>query len=139
MRTDDEPISEHAASPGTYPKVLPTDVEAAIASELYFTAADAAQGVSHIPDTTIGWQSLELLTICILTLRNGFTVIGSSACASPENFDAAYGRKLARAKAAEQIWTLLGYMLREQLHQASQTQAHPGVPVDDGQMSREDD
>lgn len=55
------------------------------------------------------------LTVCALTLRNGFTVTGESACASPENFDAEIGRKIARANAREKIWPLLGFRLRDDL------------------------
>ena len=45
--------------------------------------------------------NLGLLTFCVLVLRNGFTVTGESACASPENFDAEIGRKVARANAVQ--------------------------------------
>lgn len=55
------------------------------------------------------------LTVCALTLRNGFTVTGESACASPENFNAEIGQKIARANAREKIWPLLGFRLRDQL------------------------
>ncbi|MCG7625570.1 Gp49 family protein [Epibacterium sp. Ofav1-8] len=55
------------------------------------------------------------LTVCCLTLKNGFTVTGESACASPENFNAEIGRKIARNKAREKIWPLLGFRLRDQL------------------------
>jgi hypothetical protein len=56
------------------------------------------------------------LTVCCLTLRNGFTVTGESAAASPENFDAEIGRKIAFANAREKIWALEGYLLKERLH-----------------------
>lgn len=55
------------------------------------------------------------LTVCCLTLKNGFTVTGESACASPENFDAELGKKIARKNAREKIWMLEGYLLRERL------------------------
>lgn len=55
------------------------------------------------------------LTVCCLTLQNGFTVTGESACASPENFDAELGRKIARANARDKIWVLEGYLLKEKL------------------------
>ena len=58
------------------------------------------------------------LTICVLTLENGFHVVGHSAAASPENFDVAIGRKLAREDARSHVWSLEGYLLRERLHQA---------------------
>lgn len=60
-------------------------------------------------------QALGLLTFCVLVLRNGFTVTGESACASPENFDAEIGRKIARENAVNKIWPLMGYELRTKL------------------------
>lgn len=54
-------------------------------------------------------------TSCLLTLMNGFTVHGESACASPENFDLELGRKIARDNAVNKIWMLEGYALRERL------------------------
>lgn len=58
------------------------------------------------------------LTICILSLENGFTVTGESACASPENFDRIIGQKIAYENAREKIWQLEGYLLKENLYQA---------------------
>ena len=58
---------------------------------------------------------LALLTFCVLVLRNGFTVTGESACASPENFDAEIGRKIARQNAVQKIWPLMYYELRTKL------------------------
>ncbi len=55
------------------------------------------------------------LTVCCLTLKNGFTVTGESACASPENFDAEIGQKIARANAREKLWPLLGFRLRDEI------------------------
>ena len=82
----------------TAPRVTPARLEEVIASEQY-----------HVfPNTTF--------TACLLTLVNGYTVIGESACASPENFDAALGRKIARENAKNKIWALEGYLLRQQLH-----------------------
>lgn len=54
-------------------------------------------------------------TSCLLTLKNGFTVHGESACASPENFDEELGAKIARDNAVNKIWMLEGYLLRERL------------------------
>lgn len=59
------------------------------------------------------------LTVCCLTLENGFTVTGESACASPENFDKEIGEKIAFDNARNKIWMLEGYLLREQLHNES--------------------
>ncbi|MGI4847241.1 MAG: Gp49 family protein, partial [Janthinobacterium lividum] len=66
--------------------------------------------------------SLNLLTFCVLVLRNGFTVTGESACASPENFDAEIGRTIARKNAVDKIWPLMGYELRSTLHKQAMTQ-----------------
>ena len=97
----------------TAPRVTPQDLEDNIQSEHYFTAADgvyATAGVStRIPDT------LNRLTICILVLRNGFTVTGESACVSAKNFDAEIGRKIARENAVEKLWPLMGYALADKL------------------------
>jgi hypothetical protein len=56
------------------------------------------------------------LTVCCLTLKNGFTVTGESACASAENFDASIGQKIARESARSKIWMLEGYLLKQRLH-----------------------
>lgn len=55
------------------------------------------------------------LTVCCLTLANGFNVTGESACASPENFDINLGKRIARDNAKQKIWALEGYALRERL------------------------
>lgn len=59
--------------------------------------------------------ALQTLTFCILTLENGFTVTGESACVSPENFDRIIGQKIAYQNAREKIWELEGYLLKQQL------------------------
>lgn len=56
------------------------------------------------------------LTICCLTLANGFTVTGESACASPENFNAELGQKIAYGHARDKVWALEGYLLRDRLY-----------------------
>ena len=116
----------------TAPRVTPADIEANIASEHYFTAGEGVIGAfvagefgAHGGDTVavrrgiaspeVLKPSLNLLTFCVLVLRNGFTVTGESACASPENFDAEIGRRIARENAVQKIWPLLGYELRTKL------------------------
>lgn len=82
----------------TAPRITPEHIEDTIMDEQY-----------HVfPDTTF--------TVCLLTLKNGFNVIGESACASPENFDADIGRKIARENAKNKIWALEGYLLKDKLH-----------------------
>ncbi len=101
----------------TAPRVTPDDIEENITGEFYFTAADGVEGVSgHRPASVRAGTALGLLTFCVLVLRNGFTVTGESACASPENFDAELGRKIARQNAVSKIWPLMGYELRSKLH-----------------------
>lgn len=56
------------------------------------------------------------LTVCCLTLKNGFTVTGESACASPENFDREIGEKIAYKNARDKIWQLEGYLLKQNLY-----------------------
>lgn len=62
-------------------------------------------------------KSTPCLTICILTLENGFTVTGESPCASPENYDRLLGEKLAFENARNKIWELEGYLLKQKLYQ----------------------
>ena len=102
------------------PRLTPADIDAAITSEFYFTAADGVEGASgHRPSSGRAGTALGLLTFCVLVLRNGFTVTGESACASPENFDPEIGRKVARENARQKIWQLEGYLLRQRLHDTS--------------------
>ena len=61
----------------------------------------------------------DVLTVCVLTLENSFTVTGESACASPENYNQQIGEDIAFANARDKIWALLGYQLKEKLYQES--------------------
>ena len=79
------------------PRLSPALIDAQIVAEDYYV----------FPGTT--------LTVCALTLRNGFNVTGESAAASPENFDRDIGRKIARDNARNKIWALEGYALRNRL------------------------
>jgi hypothetical protein len=99
------------------PRITPADIEAAILYEAYFTADQgvAAEDASFGQLGDPGHPALKLLTFCVLVLQNGFTVVGKSACASPENFNAKIGRKVARDDAINQMWPLLGYALKQKL------------------------
>ena len=128
----------------TAPRVTLEDIEANIAAECFFVAADAHRFEWLTRDDRIARDAqrsilesmatrsysgacididannpipdaLKLLTFCVLILRNGFTVTGESACVSPENFDAELGRKIARQNAIAKVWPLMGYALRERL------------------------
>jgi hypothetical protein len=101
------------------PRITPADLQANIASEHYFTAAEGNNASSLPPEVQPPAPSnhpLNLLTFCVLVLRNGFTVTGESAFASPENFDPELGRKIARENAINKVWPLMGYELRSRLH-----------------------
>ncbi len=78
-------------------------------------AGQAKEMLQHVVGGAPVMPSLGLLTFCVFVLKNGFTVTGESACASPENFDAELGRKIARAAAVAKVWPLMGYELRSKL------------------------
>ena len=82
----------------TAPRVTSEDIERVIVSEQYH----------QFEGTTF--------TVCLLELKNGFQIIGESACADHKNFDAELGRKIAREKAKNKIWELEGYLLKERLY-----------------------
>jgi exopolyphosphatase/pppGpp-phosphohydrolase len=98
MSADEQQIEAEIQAKGlNAPRLTPDMIDAAIVSEMY-----------HVfPNTT--------MTVCALTLRNGYIVTGESAAASPQNFDQAIGRKIARENARNKIWALEGYLLRERL------------------------
>ncbi len=95
--TEQELEQEIQARGLTAPRLTPERIDAAILSADY-----------HIFP---GSQ----MTVCCLTLVNGFTVVGESACASPENFNVHIGRKIAYASARDKIWALEGYLLKTAL------------------------
>ena len=96
--SEQEIESEIQAKGLNAPRLNPAHVDATIAGEDY-----------HVfPGTT--------LTVCCLTLRNGLNVTGESAAASPENFDAEIGKRLARAAAVNKLWFPMGYELKQRLH-----------------------
>ncbi|WNO06036.1 Gp49 family protein [Rhodoferax mekongensis] len=112
-----------AAGADKAPRVTPADIESSIVSEHYFTATEALVGQERGPEWQATPKELDLLTFCVLVLRNGFTVTGESACASPENFNAEIGRKIARENAIQKLWPLMGYALKEKLRAEAGEQA----------------
>ena len=98
MSKDEQAIEAEIKEKGlAAPRITPDMLDAEITSEDYHVFAGSC------------------LTVCCLTLKNGFTVTGESACASPENFDAEIGKKIARQNAREKLWPLLGFRLRDKL------------------------
>ena len=98
--TDNEIEKEIQEKGLTAPRVTAEHLESVIVSEQY-----------HVFQNTT-------FTACLLTLKNGYTVLGESACASPENFNAELGRKIARDNAKNKIWSLEGYLLRQRLSES---------------------
>lgn len=118
MSQSEQQIEQEIQAKGlNAPRLTPADIDATIVDEYYFTAA---QGVGNNCNgyDAMGFHSvLGTLTFCVLVLKNGFTVTGESACASPENFDPEIGKKVARENAREKIWVLEGYLLKQRLHE----------------------
>lgn len=96
----------------TAPRLTPQLIDEAIVGTYWVRASDAFKGAPYHP-------SLDCLTICVLVLKNGFTVTGESACASPANFNEELGRKIARDNARAKIWALEGYNLKTRLFEAN--------------------
>ena len=134
-----KPVTEtELASLAVAPRVTLQQIEDAIMEKFFFSGSDGVDGrdlnnrrarnaydpVRFIPlseDVEIPADSvmghLSLLTFCVLVLKNGYTVYGASACASPENYNQAIGEKIAYDDAVKKIWPLLGYELKTQLSQ----------------------
>lgn len=130
----DQQIEQEIQAKGlTAQRVTPQRIEEVIAAETYFTAADGATA-SGDPFH----DSLSLLTFCVLTLQNGFTVTGESACASPENFDPEIGRKIARENAVNKVWMLEGYLLKQQLHEEKSVSVQLSVNASQSAFSHVD-
>lgn len=133
--TADSAIEREIVAKGlTAPRVTLDDVKANIISEHYFSAGHGATfgttDVAGTPSEGYPPSALNLLTFCVLVLRNGFTVTGESACASPENFDAELGRKIARENAVNKVWPLMGYELKSRLHERELALAEPQCAED---------
>lgn len=99
------------------PRVALADIETAIMYRFEFTADQPVLALGL--GTGDALTAIENLSICLLVMRNGFVVIGKSAPASPENFNAELGKKFAYEDAVRQLWPLMGFALRDRL--AAQT------------------
>jgi hypothetical protein len=114
-----EQADADAAAVATAPRVSLADIDEAIVSRHDFNAWDACAAVGMCRFEVD--QPLRLMSVCILVLKNGFTVIGKSAPASPANFNRQLGRQLAYDDCRRQLWPLMGFALREVLHKAEQS------------------
>lgn len=83
------------------PRLRPADIDAVIIGET-FTVLPSGKSM-----------------VCELTLSNGFTVRGESACVSKENFDVELGQKISRESARNKVWELEGYRLQCSLAMAN--------------------
>lgn len=111
--TEDKIEQEIQAKGKTAPRVTPADIEANIAYEYYFTAADGVQGREGAPPSV---SALGQLTFCVLVLNNGTKLVGINyGSIDPAQHNAQLGREDARAQAIEQVWPLMGYELRSKI------------------------
>lgn len=100
------------------PRVTLDDVKGAISSVHYFTAREGVEGtyVGGVEDECLqDAEALKLMTFCVIVDKYGFTFIGSSAVASPENFNREIGEKLAYDRAFNQMWMPMGYYLKRSM------------------------
>ena len=107
----------------TAPRLTPQYIEDTIDGAIYTTALDIAKSNNMAVSPEMS-EKLKCLTICILILKNGFTVTGESACVSPENFDANIGRKIALDDAMDKIWLLEGYLLKQRIYDDNKPVEH---------------
>lgn len=125
-----------AAAVAVAPRVTLADIEAAIADKFYLTGgefSEASLAINGVVDALSRDQhiakfpTLKALTLCVVVLHNGYTIVGKSAPAAPENFNAELGRKFSYEDAVRQLWPLMGFLLRNDLwlrpHQADQARA----------------
>ena len=128
--SNEQSIEQDIQSKGlNAPRLTPEHIDSVIQSVHFFTAGDGYAGVlasseefNSLPEGERFInppQQLDLLTFCVLILKNGFTVTGESACASPDNFDAEIGKKIAYQNAREKIWMLEGYLLKQKLYETT--------------------
>ncbi|MDI1227385.1 MAG: Gp49 family protein [bacterium] len=111
MNSEQETETAAAADRPTVTKLSPDDIKAKVVAEKYMFPAD------------FGPSEPKVLTVCVLTLENGFQVVGKSACADPANFNLDLGCQLAKDDALRQVWPLEGYLLKEDLYRREQAKA----------------
>jgi hypothetical protein len=73
-------------------------------------------------------QSGQILRWAVLTTKSGFAVTGRpSAAVCAENDDAVIGERVAIENARQELWPLMGYALRQQLHETTPSILNPGA------------
>jgi hypothetical protein len=118
---NDQAIEQEIQAKGkTAARITPDRINEVIAGYNTFNVGAALRAL-NVPTS----PAFDLLTMCVITLANGFTVTGESACASPENFDQEIGSKIALDNAKQKIWALEGYLLKQQLHLRAEFDASP--------------
>lgn len=101
--TDDEIEQEIQAKDLTAPRITLAPIEAEIVDKCF-------------------WQPQNTtVTVCLIKLKNGYTVVGHAACVSTTNFDADLGEKIAYQHAIDQCWSLFGFQLATQLMTEAQS------------------
>lgn len=101
MSTSEQAIEQEIQDKGLIaPRLTPKDIDAVIVSATY----------TVLPRGRV--------TVCELTLKNGYTVRGESSCVSIENFNKELGEKIAFENARNEIWQLEGYLLKQRLFEA---------------------
>lgn len=137
MTTSLEATDARGGEGATHPRVWLKAMEDAIAAKHFFLAADALRELGQPVH-----PSLNIFTICLLVFDNGFVIIGKSAPASPENFDAAKGAEFAYEDAMRQAWPLFAFSLRDRLGLSDALQAaianeRIGLPHDRADLTPE--
>jgi len=124
-----EQSEAEAAAVAVAPRVTLDQIKAAISQQYTFTAAEAVTAMGAPRPTDPSPDPLLVLTVCIMVMDNGFTVIGKSAPASPENFNRELGAKFAYEDCIRQLWPLMGFALRDALHHGAEVAAGRSVDL----------
>jgi hypothetical protein len=102
MKSYEQEIEQEIQEKGlNAPRLTPEKIDSVIVKAEYYTFPSLKQ------------------TVCCLTLKNGFTIVGESACVSPENYNKELGDKIAYDNARDKIWAFEGYLLRNQLNESN--------------------
>ena len=82
------------------------------------TPADLQANIEHVEYVKHISKNGQVLRWAVLTTRNGFAVTGRpSASVSPENDNAENGEEIALDNATQELWPLMGYARKQQLHE----------------------